>query len=770
LNRDLFSENLQSLRKRDSILAERVEKSLFLAQRIEILPSKKGAPTARMDGILLHSSYDPFLEANRMVDKFELKDKELIIVFGFGLGHHVIEIAKRMDQGTELLVIEPHLDLFRAALKRMDLAFLFENERVRFSIGEDISGLANLFNDEKVLSAHLLLIEHSPSAKLSQDHSLYINHLLSGNQTHLKKRLLLELNEDDLLQLLIEGLFFKNWPNQKIKLRNIFTTPKPEYKRILLIQLASIGDVVYTTPVFSGLKERFKGAECLLLTERLTAPLVKFDPHLDGIITFDKTGFLQKLLGRGGRDETKRELKEFIQGVKDKEFDLVVNLHTSPRSAVLTNMIAKREIWGLTLDNYGQPCVIGHPWMHYRYWTMKEGSTGGLGITELHLLMTDVEPPERETAIYINEDSNRRARRSLVSVGIHEEEGFIGLFPGSNYPSRRWPEENFAVLANLIQKKLKTKVVIFGGVDDLERANRILRLMNIPSISLAGKTSLLELAALLKRCNLFITNDTGPLHIACAVKTPTITLAGPAWIGPYGPGHFLLVSKLPCIGCPKFTCQDHTCMTLITPEAVLISIEILRELRKEVRDEALIKRLLSLPPLQKIEILYSGDKPPGKLFALAPLMKVRSTPEIIKEVVVSFAGLNVWGIKSDREPRFSGEEILKRIEQDFLIEHREGLIRELKKTSQDLKELQRFCQEGSSLSGEIRRGEEGKEEVFKKLSQIRYRIRSLPIFSVIEYLSPALGVDSNQEDSAWELYETALATITKIIDNIIELV
>lgn len=749
--KDLFSENLKYLRQTNKILADRLEKSLSISQRVEIVSSKSGAPTAKVKGILLHSLYDPFAEAKRMLDSYELKGRELVIIFGFGLGYHTIEAAKRIDQKTRLLIIEPQLNIFRQALKRMDLSSLLGNEDVRFSVGDDLQDIIELLNDEEILSARHLLIEHPASAKLSQRHLWYVRLLLSGREAHQKKREGIKLSEDDLIQLLIEGMLFKNWPNRKIRVRNILTFPGRVYKRILLIQLASIGDVVYTTPVFSGLKERFKDAELYFLTEDQNCELVADDPHIDGVFAFDKEGFLQGLFGSDGIDRTKIHLKEFVRRLRDKGFDLVINLHTSPRSAALTKLVACENTWGLTLDDQGLPCVLGHPWVHYRYWTMREGSSG-LGIVELHLLMANVDPSQRETHIYVDGPSREKTDRLLESLNI--KDGFIGLFPGSNYPSRRWPKENFAGLGDLIQSIYGTRIIIFGGQNDRDLADWISRSMKVTPTNLAGKTSLRELAGLLERASLLITNDSGPLHIACAVKTPTITLTGPAWIGPYGPGHLVLVARLPCIGCPKFVCDEHTCMEMITPQGVIAGIEILNELRKGVRDEARLKGLLNSPALRETEILYSGDRPPGKLFSLVSLIKAEVGLKAAKEAITRFASLNLWGMED--QPYISPDEIVERVRQDLLIEDSSGIIRELAKVHQFLKEL---------YSEDRPRSRGG-------LSQIGHEMNDLPLLRAIEYLTSVPGSqdDPLQQGRSYELRKRTLAKVIETIDGVIELI
>jgi len=162
---------------------------------------------------------------------------------------------------------------------------------------------------------------------------------------------------------------------------------------------------------------------------------------------------------------------------------------------------------------------------------------------------------------------------------------FLGLNPGAEYgPAKRWPAENFAVVAREVSRKIGNCVwLAFGGPGDEEVCSRIARLAGSSVLNLAGKTSLRQLMALLKLCRVVLTNDTGPMHIAAAVGTAVVVPFGstsPELTGPGLPGdtrHRLIQSAVPCSPCFRRVCPiDFRCMTGITPgrvaEAVLQAI------------------------------------------------------------------------------------------------------------------------------------------------------------------------------------------------------
>lgn len=754
--RDLFSENLRWLRRIDPILAGKVEKGLSILREIEVLNTKTRTPTLRMRGILLHSLYDPEKEAIRLIERHNL-DKELFIILGFGLGYHVLELAKRVK--GKILIIEPQLPILRTAMRVVDFSKILGHKEIAFLVPDSIEELVESLNDEAILASDYELIEHHPSIKISSIFFRFANAILSGNRTHLKRRSLLPLDDDDFIQLLIESILTKNWPKGGFWLHRIITVPRDHYRHILLIQLASIGDVVYTTPVFLGLKERFKDARLSFMTETPHAELVMNDPNLDEVIPFPKRRFLELTL-EGRIDEARDELMGFVQGLRERRFDLLINLHTSPRSAILTRLAHGKEVWGLSLDEKGRVVLSGNEWMHYRYISANKGDMGGLGVVELHLLSSGVDPSRRETIIYVDDEVRKRANAILRSNNVKRDEKMVALCPGSNYPSRRWPKENFARLGGLIHRRYGAKILILGGEDDIERGKWIADSMEGEVVNLCGKTSLLELASILSRCELLITNDTGPLHIASAMKIPTVTIAGPAWIGPYGPGHLLLVARLPCIGCSKYRCDHHTCMQAITPDMVLLGVEILMRIQRKES----IGELLNLPFLRDVEVMYSGNGSPSKLFSLSPLKRIEGKPELVKRDILRYARLNIIereGIGLCFSPRM----IMDRINQEFCLIQREDLIDLLLKTHNDLVEAREICQRIMERSKDGGRTE---EDMKKGMIE---RLRRLGIDDMVDYLDLSLQ-EMEWEGGRYQFYSLqlrALIRITITIEGIIEI-
>ena len=160
---------------------------------------------------------------------------------------------------------------------------------------------------------------------------------------------------------------------------------------------------------------------------------------------------------------------------------------------------------------------------------------------------------------------------------IREDDLVIGINPGAFRPSRKWDKKKFALVADGLSKKYQARIIITGGKRDIKLANNISNLMIIKPIIVAGKTTLKQLAVLIQKCKLFITNDSGPMHIAAAVKTPLIALFGPGPLeySPYGDGkrHIVIKKEVDCSPCYKMKCRSHKCMERISAGEVLQAAE-----------------------------------------------------------------------------------------------------------------------------------------------------------------------------------------------------
>lgn len=203
-------------------------------------------------------------------------------------------------------------------------------------------------------------------------------------------------------------------------------------------------------------------------------------------------------------------------------------------------------------------------------------------MVEIYLKNTGLDPKGARLEVHLKEEDLAFREKFLREVGVGGEDLLIGLNPGAGVYSRRWPKERFAKLGDYLSREYGAKLIIFGGKGEGELIEEVIGLMEVFPID-ASKTSLRQLTSLIQRCNLFVTNDTGPMHIAVAMEAPVVTIFGSVSAKtdlPYGNGHIALQADLPCIPCGRSYCKELNCLKSITVEEVLASCR--KILEKEI--------------------------------------------------------------------------------------------------------------------------------------------------------------------------------------------
>ena len=331
-------------------------------------------------------------------------------------------------------------------------------------------------------------------------------------------------------------------------------------RRMLAVKLADLGDLLTITPALQALRAAHPSARIDLLVPPQSAGLLRGAPYLDGILTFDKFPF-DTLQGLFNLPHVARTLR-FLAGLRRAGYDTVVLFHHltlrwgTVKFATLAFATGARVRAGLD-NGRGWFLTLKAPDMGFgamheaEYWLNVAALLGAdlHGGWRPHI---PVAPHHRQTAAILL--AGLTARRPGPLVAIH---------PGSGWYSRAriWPVERFAEVARTLMHTEDATIVIVGGPGDVAGAAQLERLADGGDrvLNLAGRTGIHETAAVLERCDLFVGNDSGPMHVAAAVGTPVVAVFGPsnrqAW-GPYvspradrKPPYALVARDLPCMPC-----------------------------------------------------------------------------------------------------------------------------------------------------------------------------------------------------------------------------
>ena len=318
------------------------------------------------------------------------------------------------------------------------------------------------------------------------------------------------------------------------------------YQNILIIKPGAVGDLLQMTPVIRALTAYSPEAKIsVLVGSEITAALFKNDPRISETV----------ILERDGRHRSLSSRLALWKYLHDKGFDLVLNYQ---RSNLKTWFLASAALPCRVLVYHKAKNRTVHAVVNYLETLMP------LGLTTTDL---DLE-------LFLDDEVRAFARNFFSSQGL-DGKTVIALNPGATHAVNRWPAGRFAELADLITGQLHACPLIIGGPDDVPLADEIASRSRAKPISLAGKTSLLQLGAVLEKCGLLVSGDTGPLHLATAAGTNVIGLFGasdPGRTGPVGKGHRVIqAGKVPCVPCRSRSCGNQKyleCMESITASEV----------------------------------------------------------------------------------------------------------------------------------------------------------------------------------------------------------
>jgi heptosyltransferase-2 len=319
-----------------------------------------------------------------------------------------------------------------------------------------------------------------------------------------------------------------------------------------------IGDAVMTLPAIGVIREFFPQAEITVLANPLVSPVFSGHPWIDRVVTFDEQGSHK---GVAGRFRLARELREHA-------FNLAIILPNSLNAAMVPWISGIPLRLGKTGDGRSlllthrfprtlQPAGV-HQSRNYRAILAHFGILGG----------------EKPQLLVTSDCEDRSLASRLEANGIGKGDFVLGINPGATYGSaKRWYPDRFAAVARSLADAWGAKVVITGGPGEIAIAADIERDLAGRCLNMAGQTTIRELMALIKRCNFFITNDSGPMHLAAAFDVPLVAIFGStdhATTYPLSNRAMVVRESVECAPCMKRECPtDHVCMKAVTPETVV---------------------------------------------------------------------------------------------------------------------------------------------------------------------------------------------------------
>ncbi len=333
-------------------------------------------------------------------------------------------------------------------------------------------------------------------------------------------------------------------------------------KKILVVSPNWIGDALMITPAIRTIKRHYPDAQCVVFAVPRAAEIFLRNPDVTRVIV---------------NEEESRPFWYYfgwIQMVGRDDFDAVFLFHRS-RSRAIGMFLAGIPL-RIGFDSKGRGVFLTHSI------PMPQGVTHRMDLWQYLLRQVGISGQVPAPVFRVGAAVREHVRAILEAQGIDMTRGgkyrFAILNPGSNWPPRRWPVDRFAQLADFLASRMGVKVVISGAVRDRELAREIQKKSSTPLISMAGETSLEELGAMMELSQLVVSNDSGPMHLAAAVKAPLIALWGPTCpqiTGPRGEGKIVVLQKDIGLPVPNLDPQmrDMRYMEAISVEEVFSAAE-----------------------------------------------------------------------------------------------------------------------------------------------------------------------------------------------------
>jgi heptosyltransferase-1 len=333
-------------------------------------------------------------------------------------------------------------------------------------------------------------------------------------------------------------------------------------KKLLIVKMSALGDVVMTLPALAALKARYPDAALDWLVEPAAAGLLAGHPDLNRVLISPRPA-LKKLAAAGSLIKAKRLLSEFRRELRQTCYDVILDLQGLFKSGLMVGLASGRRKVGFARAREGSHLFLNEkmpPYDPERHAVRRYlDAAAYLGAVASEPGRPYFEPP------------GPARQRAEALLGPAAGSGLVLLNPGAKWVTKRWPLAHWQALARRLAREKGLKLVVTGGSEDAAAAEAIEGAAGPEAaLNLCGRTSLPELAAVMARARLVVTADTGPLHLAAAVGAGGLALFGPTRprrTGPWGGNFEILQPSRPCLGCLKKKCP-LPCLADLTPDTV----------------------------------------------------------------------------------------------------------------------------------------------------------------------------------------------------------
>ncbi len=350
------------------------------------------------------------------------------------------------------------------------------------------------------------------------------------------------------------------------------------FKKILIINIFGIGDVLFTTPLLANIKKHKPDCFIGYVGNLRTEPLLKNNPHINKVFTYERDEFYK--LFQESKFKFLKKMFGMLGCIRKERFDVVLDLSLNSSVDFLTAFSGIKHRIGFNYKNRSPFLTKKIPLKGYE----------GRHVVDYYLdLLKELNIPADSSRleVYLNDSDHIFAKDALKNINVQPNNRIVALIPGGGASwgkealHKRWPLEKYAQLADKIIEKSKCQVILLGSQNEKELPVAVGRMMAQKPSGIFTEMAIGQFVAMLKNCQLVVTNDGGPLHMAVAAGVRTVSIFGPVDERVYGPypkeNHLVAKKDLPCQPCYRrfrlAACEHRNCLNTLTVNDVFEKVE-----------------------------------------------------------------------------------------------------------------------------------------------------------------------------------------------------
>ncbi len=345
---------------------------------------------------------------------------------------------------------------------------------------------------------------------------------------------------------------------------------------VLLVNITRLGDMLQATPTIAGMRMENPDCKVSVVVEKQFEGVCKIIPGIDEVVSVD-LGMTVRALAREGEGilDAYEYVDQFVTDLRSKKYDYCLNMSSSPYTAMLLNLLGIKRNGGWSSDDEGFR-VIESEWARLFASSVfhQNRQYNSLNLVDVFRCSADVEQHPHKLVLTPPESDLVYVDQMLAEAGFTNQGPLVAVQAGASQGKRQWSPQNFISFINCLVNNYGCRVVLTGTQKEMPIIDPIVKGCNSPNVLVAaGKTNIPQLAALLKRCQVCVTGDTGTMHISVAVATPVVAVflasAFGFETGPYSEGNIVLQPVIGCGPCnPNKPCARPDCHQHIDPEVL----------------------------------------------------------------------------------------------------------------------------------------------------------------------------------------------------------